>query len=168
MFLKSYYLVLVILFGMLSCKKEKSIENKVLEVIPVDYEGLESYLNKKDENIYVINFWATWCKPCIEELPFFEELNKEYASDKVKVLLVSLDMPKQLETRLKPFVEENKLESQVILLNDPDQNNWIPKIDPHWDGAIPATLIYNKDKRMFYAKSFNHKELENTVKQFMP
>ena len=162
-----FFQYVLLLTLVISCKNGEEKPIKTQEIISVNYEGLEPYLNQETDTTYVVNFWATWCKPCVEELPFFEELNKEYASDKVKVLLISLDIPKQLETRLKPFVQENKLESQVILLNDPDQNNWIPKIDPHWDGAIPATLIYNKHKRMFYAKSFNYSELEKTTKQFI-
>ncbi|MFD0965004.1 TlpA disulfide reductase family protein [Pseudofulvibacter geojedonensis] len=162
------YQYFILLTLIIACKNrgDKSIKNQ--EIISVNYEELEPFLNKVSDTTYVVNFWATWCKPCVEELPFFEELNKKYASDKVKVLLVSLDMPKQLETRLKPFVKENKLKSQVILLNDPNQNNWIPKIDSHWDGAIPATLIYNKNRRMFYAKSFTYSELEKITKQFIP
>lgn len=151
-----------------ACKNQKDNQAHSKEIISVDYSELEPFLNQKSDTTYVVNFWATWCKPCVAELPFFEMLGREYTSDKIKVLLVSLDMPKQLETRLKPFVQENHLESQVILLNDPNQNNWIPKIDPHWDGAIPATLMYNKDKRMFYAKSFTYSELEKTIKQFIP
>lgn len=160
------YVLLLIL--VISCKSGEEKQIKIQEIISVNYEGLEPYLNQKTDTTYVVNFWATWCKPCVEELPYFEELNKEYASEKVKVLLVSLDMPKQLETRLKPFIKENKLKSQVVLLNDPNQNNWIPKIDSHWDGAIPATLIYNKNGRMFYAKSFTYPELEKITKQFIP
>lgn len=167
MFLKLHYLIFIFLIGFLSCKEKSINKDKQLEVISLNYEGLEPYLNKKDDTVYVINFWATWCKPCIEELPYFEKLLENYKDKKVKVLLISLDMPTQLDKRLIPYVKEHQLKAQVILLNDPDQNNWIPKIDPHWDGAIPATLIYNKEYRRFYAKSFNYSELEKTVKQFM-
>lgn len=168
MFLKLYCLLFIFLIGFTSCKEVGVNTKKQLEIISLNYNGLEPYLNKKDDTVYVINFWATWCKPCIEELPYFEDLQENYKDKKVTVLLVSLDMPNQLETRLKPYVKEKELKAQVILMNDPNQNNWIPKIDPHWDGAIPATLIYNKEKRMFYAKSFNYSELEKTVKQFIP
>jgi len=159
---------ILVLVVFVACNTNINEEQKTKEIISVNYKGLEPYLNKNTDSTYIINFWATWCKPCVEELPFFEELNTKYSKDKLKVLLVSLDMPNQFETRLKPFVKDNMLKSQVILLDDPDQNTWIPKVDPHWDGAIPATLIYNKNKRMFYAKSFNYSELELTIKQFIP
>src|SRR5690606_6809447 len=64
------------------------------KVVSLNFEALEKkYFQKKNDSIYVINFWATWCKPCIKELPAFEKIASEYADKKVKVLLVSLDFP---------------------------------------------------------------------------
>jgi len=130
----------------------------------LNFDELQPLLNKNNDTTYVINFWATWCKPCVKELPAFEKLNKEYKDKRVKVILVSLDFPKQLESKLIPFVESRKIESQVVLLNDPDANSWIPKVDAFWTGAIPATLIYNANDRKFYERSFTYKELEQKLK----
>lgn len=159
---------------MISCKQDVSQKTAfhdtneseiVAEINVVDFKGLESYLNRKDGNTYVINFWATWCKPCIKELPYFEQLGKDYKQKGVEVILVSLDFPEQLETGLKSFVTKKQLKSQVILLDDPDANRWIPKVDQSWSGAIPATIIYNKDERSFYERSFTYEELEEALKK---
>ena len=115
----------------------------------------------------MVNFWATWCKPCIKELPDFEKINEQYASQKVKVILVSLDFPGQMESRLIPFVEKRQIKSEVILLDDPDANGWIPKVDQEWSGAIPATLLYNKRERKFYERSFTYKEIEKELKSIL-
>lgn len=131
-----------------------------------NFEGLEYFLKKQNDTTYVVNFWATWCVPCVEELPYFEKLNAEYKDDKVKVVLVSLDMHKMIESKLIPFMKEKQLKSDVVVLRDPDADSWIPKVDSAWSGAIPATVIYNKDKRKFYEKSFTYEELENEVKNF--
>lgn len=132
-----------------------------------DFDGLESLLNKKDEKTYVVNFWATWCVPCVKELPHFEELNQKYKDEDVEVLLVSLDFPNQYDSKLKPFIQEKKLTSKVVALNDPDMNTWIPKVDEGWSGAIPATVIYNMETRKFFEKSFTLEELENELKPFL-
>ncbi|AWH85435.1 hypothetical protein HYN59_10040 [Flavobacterium album] len=131
-----------------------------------DFDRLEYFLNKKNDTTYVVNFWATWCVPCVEELPHFEQLNEKYKKDKIKVLLVSLDMPKMAESKLLPFIKEKQLKSDVVLLRDPDQNTWLPKVDSTWSGAIPATIIYNKDSRKFYERSFTYEELEKEVSNF--
>ncbi|WP_033959123.1 TlpA family protein disulfide reductase [Psychroserpens jangbogonensis] len=131
-----------------------------------DFDGLQKFLSTTDDKTYVVNFWATWCAPCIKELPYFEKLNKNYSED-VEVILVSLDFPSKYETKLKPYIINKNLKSKVVALNDVDSNTWIPKVDESWTGAIPATIIYNKNKRQFYEKSFNYDELETEVKQFL-
>ena len=81
--------------------------------------------------------------------------------------MVSLDFPRKYETKLKPFLKERQLKSEVVCLNDVDQNRWIPAIDTTWSGAIPATIIYKGGKRKFYEKSFTYEELEKEVQQFL-
>ena len=132
-----------------------------------DFDGLEPLLHKDDNVTYVVNFWATWCKPCVEELPGFETLNEKYKESNIKVILVSLDFPRMYESRLLPFIKKEKLQSEVVVLDDPKQNKWIPKVSEEWSGAIPATLIYNKEKRKFFEQSFSYEELENTIQSFI-
>ena len=115
----------------------------------------------------MVNFWATWCAPCVKELPYFEKLDKVYEAKNVEVVLVSLDFPKKYDSQLKPFIQRHQLRSELFALNDMDSNYWIPKVEENWSGAIPATLIFNKDKRQFYEKSFHYEELENEIQQFL-
>ena len=131
----------------------------------LSYTELKPLLNQKRDKIYVVNFWATWCAPCIKELPYFEVLDQR---EDVEVLLVSLDFPKHKESRLLPFIKKNKLQSKVVLLDDADENYWINDIHPNWSGAIPATIVYNNDKRDFYERSFTQNELLNLVESFNP
>jgi len=175
------YALLFILFSLFSCKNEKSDIEKsdpvvaetitktspdiVLDVF--DFSQLEPLLNKNDDKTYVINFWATWCAPCVKELPYYEKLQEVYAIENVEVILVSLDFPKQFDSKLKPFIKDKNIRSRVIALNDMDSNRWIPLVSEEWTGAIPATLIYNKDKKQFYEQSFEYEELETEVKQFL-
>jgi thiol-disulfide isomerase/thioredoxin len=132
-----------------------------------DFNGIQKFLNKEDNKTYVINFWATWCIPCVKELPYFEKLNSEFKDQNVEVILISLDFPNQYESKLKPFIKKHNLSSKVIALNDTNMNNWIPKVSENWSGSIPATLIYNKDKRTFYERTFTFKELENELKPLL-
>ena len=124
-------------------------------------------LERQDGKTYVINFWATWCAPCVKELPAFEKLNKEYAAKNVEVILVSLDFPKQVEKRLLPFINKKNLQSKVILLDDVNEDAWIKEIDSAWSGAIPATLIYSSKGRKFYEQSFDYELLETELKTLL-
>jgi len=119
---------------------------------------LEERLLKGGDTTFVVNFWATWCGPCVKELPYFEALDTARA----KVLLVSLDFEDVLETKVIPFVEKRQLRSEVMLLNEHSPNDFIPRVSGEWSGAIPATLFVNTQRgiRDFYEGSFEAGELE--------
>ncbi len=136
--------------------------------IPV-YEGFEALaplFAPRGDTTVIVNFWATWCAPCVEELPYFEELTRRRTSEKYLIILVNLDFRKQLSTRLIPFLEKHELQSTVVVLDDPDANAWIDRIDPTWSGAIPATVIFNAARREFREQSFTSEELTTLVTSF--
>ena len=165
-----YLSILLVLLSLSTIAQEtkpyaRSKDN--VTVYTYNYEQFENLLARQDDSVYVVNFWATWCAPCIVELPHFESIGEKYKNQKVKVLLVSLDMNKQVEKNLLPFIKRKKLKSEVIHLHEPDANAWIPKVDKDWTGALPATIIYSKSKRKFYERTFTESELENEVKQFL-
>ncbi|OSZ81764.1 hypothetical protein CAP35_00410 [Chitinophagaceae bacterium IBVUCB1] len=96
------------------------------------------------DTFYVVNFWATWCGPCIKELPEFTKISKQFAGKPVKILLVSLDFKEAYPKKIAAFVQKKKLEHEVVWLNETNANDFIPKIDDRWQGSIPATLLYYK------------------------
>lgn len=160
---------LCVLLGLLlsSCGEKKP--EKLSEAPKViKWAGLEAVINKKSEKLQVINFWATWCAPCIKELPYFEAVNKA-ESDKIDVTLVSLDFEDEFEKRVLPFIEKRNLQSRVLLLDEIDYNSWIDKVDPSWSGAIPATLIINplNGKRKFLEKELNEGELNSLIEDIL-
>ena len=132
------------------------------------FEHFKPYLDKSNDSVYVINFWATWCKPCIEEMPFFESAIDRFKEDPVRVLFVSLDFKNQINSKLIPFLRERNWKSQVVVLDAPNANSWIDKVEPTWSGAIPATLIYKNGQRSFHEKQFeDHTELESIIHSFI-
>ncbi len=124
----------------------------------------EVFENLDGDSTYVVNFWATWCGPCVKELPYFEELNKKYSKTAFKQILVSLDSPKKIESKVIPFIEKNAIKSEVVLLADGKYNSWIDLVDPRWSGAIPITLILKGEKKLFYEREFHSmKEIEDEL-----
>lgn len=130
----------------------------------MSFAEFEPLLHLSNDTTYVVNFWATWCKPCVEELPFFEKLIAETANQPIKVLLVSMDFPKDFLRKLVPFVAERKLQRHVVALGDLDYDAWIGKVSEAWDGAIPFTLVYNKKSRAVKNTEFaDYTELSSLV-----
>jgi thiol-disulfide isomerase/thioredoxin len=136
------------------------------EVRVVKFDALEHLMTRDTDKIEVINFWATWCKPCIKELPYFQELQEELP-DKVNVTLVSLDYAEVLNHRVIPFIKKRQLTTDVLLLDEIDYNSWIDKVDPSWSGAIPATLIINHQtgQRKFIESELEPGELEQFIEE---
>lgn len=159
------HLFYILLIALVSCKSETKPEDIVLEVH--DFDSFEKYLHLEDDKTYVVNFWATWCAPCVKELPHFEEIYHNYKDENVELLLVSLDFPKDYETKLKPFMIKHDIQGKVICLDDEAMNVWIPKVNEDWDGGLPATVIYNKNKRDFFYRTFTYEELETELKTFL-
>ena len=126
---------------------------------------LEKILNSRDNKLYVVNFWATWCAPCIKEFPAFEKVSAEFSTDKVQFLMVSLDFPSQVKQQLMPFLKKNNVKLRVALMTDLDYDSWIDKVDPSWQGDIPATLIFNnvRKKRSFKPGAIDESGLREMI-----
>jgi len=158
--MKSLILSIIILVIM-------ACDNKPVIVLKtVNFDELSQIINKNDDVLYVVNFWATWCSPCVEELPEFMEINREfYKTGNFKMILVSLDKASELETVVKPFIENKKIDVDVYLLDDNKRMNyWIPSIDAGWTGAIPATVfIRNGQKLHFEENKLDKNELKQIV-----
>ena len=112
------------------------------------------------DTTYIVNFWATWCKPCVQELPNFDSLNFELKNTKSKIILVSLDFKEDLNKKINPFLKSKQIQSECVLLDEVNGNDFVNKIDGSWSGAIPATLIIYKKKRIFLEKKLSYKDLK--------
>lgn len=154
---------LLLLITLIFCFGFSNADSKITEEISVyNLEELEPLLHTNSEKTYVINFWAMWCAPCVKELPYFQEYANKHPE--VEVIFVSLDFPKDIETKLKPFLKKKGITAKVVLLDDPNANSWIDKVDPNWSGSIPFTIVFNKEKRSYHERSFESvQDLENEV-----
>lgn len=140
------------------------------EVKVIKYNELQQLRNAPHDTLYVVNFWATWCKPCIKEMPYFEALTEQYKNQPVRVVLVSMDAAEDLDTRVKPFVRKRSLKSDVMLLDEVDANTWIDKLEPKWSGAIPATMVFNNKRKQyeFVEKELTQEELQKLITKYKP
>lgn len=121
---------------------------------------------KESRTPLIINFWATFCKPCMEEIPHFQKLGKKYKKNGVKVLLVSLDMKDDFPARINAFVEKKKITTPVAWLDETNADYFCPRIDKTWSGAIPATLFINNGNsyRKFTEEPLSEEQLEKEIR----
>jgi len=116
--------------------------------------------------VKVINFWATWCAPCVKEIPLFEKLN--YDDKNIKVILVSMDYDLDPDpAKVKRFIERKKILAEVVILAEENPNDWIEKIDKNWTGALPSTLVINPNsgKRKFIQGELKEGDLEKVIQE---
>jgi thiol-disulfide isomerase/thioredoxin len=131
----------------------------------VKFNALKNIIDSQAGNIQVINFWATWCAPCVKELPFFEVINANKHSS-VSVTLINLDFADKVD-KVNAFIVRKGIQSKVLLLDEIDYNSWIDKVDKSWSGAIPATLIINplNGKRKFVEAALTEGDLEKLISE---
>ncbi len=137
-------------------------ELKSQELQMVSLKELSERIDKPSDKLKVINFWASWCKPCIMEMPYFEAINKSDA----EVLLITLDHPDDIEKATR-IVTKNGITSKVLLLNESDADKFISSINSDWSGAIPATMFVDaRGNKYFYEEAFDKTQLDKLVKKF--
>jgi thiol-disulfide isomerase/thioredoxin len=125
---------------------------------------LEKRLSAPSDQIQIINFWATWCGPCVKEMPLIEKVGLQ--RNDIRITLVSMDLElDENPDRVFKFVERKQIKSDVIILDAPDINSWIDRIDKRWNGSLPATIVINTKtgKRAFAEKELKEGELETLI-----
>lgn len=131
----------------------------------IKFPQLEKMMTTGEAEIQVFNFWATWCAPCVKELPLFEAVHNK-GVENIQITLISLDFSDKV-SRVDSFIERKKMKLPNYLLDEIDYNAWIDKVDPQWSGAIPATLIINSKtgQRKFIEKELKEGDLEKLIEE---
>ncbi|NJC26312.1 TlpA family protein disulfide reductase [Neolewinella antarctica] len=140
-------------------------------VIPVRYaefNDLAPLFHQDSDTTYLINFWATWCQPCREEIRLLEELAKEEHAKPMEIVLVSLDQKEAAIESIPAFLEANGPNLRSVILTDTSDAVWGPTIDRVWSGSLPTTIIYRGELRYVYRRAFNtFADLDRAVEPLM-
>ena len=128
---------------------------------------LEKYIQEAKRPL-IVNFWATFCKPCIEEIPYFQNLVKKYNKEGIDLLLVSLDL-KEAYPKIKTFATKHHINSSIVYLDETNADLFCPKIDNQWSGGIPASLFVNNKTgyKKFFEEQIPEKKLEQEIKMLI-
>jgi thiol-disulfide isomerase/thioredoxin len=127
---------------------------------------LQEIYQQDNDTTYVVNFWATWCGPCVMEMPALVQFYHSHQNTNIRLLLISLDQPKQ-EKQVNNFIKKNNIPAPVYLLHAGKDFSWLPQVDPDWHGSIPATLIINRSKntRLFREAPLQPGQLDFLLKK---
>lgn len=173
-----YFRTIIIIFllpFLLSCRGKK-VTSASKSLQKENYEGVKEYtnfkklepiFNKKNDTVYLLNFWATTCPPCVKEMPLFEQLALDFKKAKFEILLISTDRKKDKESRLLPFLQKHQLQIPTVWLTDPNATKWTEAVNPKWYGALPYTIIYKNEERKYFFGSFeNYAQLKSEIEHF--
>jgi thiol-disulfide isomerase/thioredoxin len=160
-------IVTILIISFICCSPVSVAYSQAVRQIKIP--DLEKLLGSSENSLLVINFWATWCPPCIKELPHFQKVSEELKSENVRFIFVSLDFPSQIESQLMPFLKKNQFTSPVSVMMDIDYDKWISKVDQSWQGNIPATLFLNNARkiRLFHPGELEENELRTLINQLL-
>ena len=156
-----------IFWGLLGCWTASSALAQSGKNISV--RDLQQVMQQTGNEWRVVNFWATWCAPCVKELPDFEKARTKFEAKGVKFVYVSVDFQKDHFTKVLPFIKRKKLGGAVYHLDADEDDQWIDLIEPNWDGAIPITFIVNTEKkvRLFFPHEMTYAELDKKLTELL-
>jgi thiol-disulfide isomerase/thioredoxin len=125
---------------------------------------LQTAISKADKPT-IFNFWATFCKPCVAEIPYFQQLVKKYESEGVQLVLISLDLSEAYPNQISSFASKYKFTSPIKFLAETNADLFCPVVDESWSGAIPASLFVNNKTgyRKFFEEQISKEKLEKEI-----
>ena len=163
-----------ILFCLLFLKNvawgESGIGKDTLQVLPVNEDQVSALISSSRGKILLVNLWATWCKPCVDEFPHLVRLQKIYGEKGLKVLFISVDDVELIETTVLPFLQKQKVTFPTYIKNSEDDERFINAIGDEFRGAIPTTFVYDRRGKQVLtlvgAKDFRY--FEEVIKPLLP
>jgi len=124
---------------------------------------------KESKTPLIVNFWATFCVPCIQEMPYFQETARLYQSQNVSLLFVSLDLQEAYPTKVNAMAKKLQLSFPVVWLNETNADYFCPKIDTTWSGGMPSSLFVNNATgyHKFFEDQLSRDKLEGVIREMI-
>lgn len=175
-----HLLLFVLIFAFVACGADrkdskqappgdKTAQNSqsALVVKSIDEPALDRLIGERVGKALLLNVWATWCVPCKEEFPDLVRLAEAYRDRNVEIVGLSVDYPDEVESRIKPFLQAQKVNFDVYVADFEDQDQAINKLNPDWSGALPATFVFdtNGNQKVFLQGKQTYQEFQKRIEQ---
>ncbi|MBK8982836.1 MAG: TlpA family protein disulfide reductase [Ignavibacteria bacterium] len=118
------------------------------ELIPADKNTLDKLISENKDKVLLFNYWATWCKPCVEEFPDLMKLHKNYKDKDFKLIFVSLDFGEDFKDEIVTFLKKSGVDFDTYYNNFNKDEELLNYVDKNWEGGIPGTFIYDKTGKL--------------------
>lgn len=131
----------------------------------VDAPAIQELVRAQQGRVVLLNFWATWCPPCLVEFPEIVALEKEFRSRGLTVISVSADSPKRVESDLIPFLEKHPPSFPIYVMQTDDVDAFMHRIDPEWDGTLPTTFFIDRQGKIVFKRfaAMSREKLERAL-----
>lgn len=145
----SVYAVVIVLF--VWSLGTQPIPTEVLSVVPVNGCTLHHMIESSRGHVVVLNFWATWCAPCVAEFPDLVRLRDSYIDRNVDVLLVCANDPTEDGAKVREFLASQHVSFKTFMKQSGDDEAFINAVNRNWSGALPATFLFDRNGKVVYS-----------------
>ena len=144
-----------------------SAKDSAISVLPIDEAGLKELIKERHGRILLVNIWATWCAPCVEEFPDLVRLSQTYVRGGFDLVAISADYPDEVDSKIVPFLKKQNVPFRVFVAKFDHQEDFINAVNQSWNGALPATLIYNAQgkQRLFHIGQLTYEQFKDSIEK---
>jgi len=132
--------------------KKPAVSRATPKVSPLKPEDFNKFKDAANGKVLVINFWATWCGPCVAEFPEFVALDRKYRNKGVKIVGITADEPADVKPKVIPFIKKKRVKFDILLQDTDDPQQMMDLINKDWPGVLPATFVYDKQGNLAYSR----------------
>jgi thiol-disulfide isomerase/thioredoxin len=146
---------------------KENTEEYSAQIPVVDDVWLKNKINNRNGKILFVNFWATWCEPCVEEFPDLVKIYNDNKDSNFEFLSVSVNLPSEIDDKVKPFLEKQNADFPVVVIEEKRSEQIINLVNPEWDGTVPATIIFDKNgkRRGFFAEAKSYDFFNKSIEK---
>jgi thiol-disulfide isomerase/thioredoxin len=160
--------ILVFATALVPCPAQTASSATAPAVRKIKIDDLEKTIAQSDHPL-IVNFWATFCEPCVKEIPYLQSKVARYQEPRVELILVSLDLPGAYPARIAAFARERGFTASIVWLDEAKAGYFCPKIDPRWTGGIPSSLFINNKThyRRFFDRQLTEPQVDLEIKKML-